>query len=139
MNRNVFKKYSLLYPTINCSVWLPLKRDYASEWCELLLILCYMYMYQAFFQHQFATVAEARRVNANYVITGVNSKDSIQISCKFLADVWIPCFLFPSLHQEATTHSATLLDFRYVVLHPKPHLLFIIIKRPSSVLKKKVG
>ena len=77
--------YSLLYPTVNCSVWLPLKRDYASEWCELLLILCYMK--QAFIQHQFATVAEARRVSVNYVIAGVNSKNSVQISCKLLADV----------------------------------------------------
>ncbi|KAL5506548.1 hypothetical protein EMCRGX_G008211 [Ephydatia muelleri] len=32
----------LLELPINCSVWLPLKRDYASEWCELLLIMCYM-------------------------------------------------------------------------------------------------
>ena len=33
------------------------------------------------------TAAEARRVSVNYVIAGANSKDSVQMSCKLLADV----------------------------------------------------
>ena len=31
--------------------------------------------------------SEARRVSVNYVIAGVNGKDSVQMSCKLLADV----------------------------------------------------
>ena len=33
------------------------------------------------------TAAEARRVSVNYVIVGVNGKNSVQMSCKLLADV----------------------------------------------------
>ena len=40
-----------------------------------------------FLQWYSRTAAEARRVSVNYVIAGVNSKDSVQVSCKILADV----------------------------------------------------
>ena len=37
--------------------------------------------------YNFTTVAEERRVSVNYVIAGVNSKDSVQMSCKLLAGI----------------------------------------------------
>ena len=37
--------------------------------------------------YNFTTVAEGRRVSVNYVIAGVNSKDSVQMSCKLLAGI----------------------------------------------------
>ena len=87
-----------------------------------------------------AQVYKGRRrkeVSVNYVIACVNSKDSVSMSFKFLADVQAPCFLFPSLHQEAATQSAMLFD--YVAPSTTTHLLFIKKTMSSSMVKKKVG
>ena len=79
------------------------------------------------------TAAEARRVSVNYVIAGVNSKDSVQMSCKLLADVWAPCFLFPSLDQEATHSSLTVVWWCSI----QSHTYYSFLKpMSSSVLKK---